>query len=109
MKVMKTKRVSKIARGRYAKSQVLKGRKEKTAGGLTKDALTRNKYGKVVSKRRSAQAKKRYASSAFRNWIEAVKNARRSLHVTSFCCVKGKTAQGIAVYDKARAIYEGRT
>mmetsp|Transcript_25056 Transcript_25056/g.48008 ORF Transcript_25056/g.48008 Transcript_25056/m.48008 type:complete len:93 (+) Transcript_25056:87-365(+) len=54
-RVMKAKRVSKIARGRMAKALVLRGKHEKTAGGLRADGLMKNKRGKVVSKRQSAQ------------------------------------------------------
>merc|ERR1711896_124007 len=54
----KKKRVSKIAKGRMAYSMLLKGKKEKTVGGLTAKDLTKNKYGKVVSKKASAKAKK---------------------------------------------------
>merc|ERR1712185_187624 len=103
----KGKRTSKIARGKLAKSQVLKGRKEKTTGGLTKDQLTRNKNGRIVSKRRSATMKKLYATSALRRWTQATKAARRALNVTGFCAMNGKTAHGKAVYAKAKAIYHG--
>ena len=49
--VKRAKKVSKIARGKRAKSAVFHGRKEKTVSGLTKEALTTNKSGKVVSKK----------------------------------------------------------
>merc|ERR1739848_876195 len=69
MKAMKEKSVSKIARGSHAKSMVLRGTKEKTVGGMTAKDLTKNKYGKVVSKKRSAFAKKS-------PWIQAISKAR---------------------------------
>merc|ERR1712196_522521 len=72
MKAMKKKSVSKIARGSHAKSMVLRGSKEKTAGGMTAKDLLRNKYGKVVSKKRSAFAKKS-------PWIQAISKARKAL------------------------------
>ena len=50
MKVMKAKRVSQVAKGRMAKSMVFKGKKAKTSGGLTQEALMMNKRGRVVSK-----------------------------------------------------------
>merc|ERR1711992_135855 len=52
-KAMKAKRVSKIAKGRLAKALVLRGSKEKTQGGLTKDMIIKNKRGKLVSKKQS--------------------------------------------------------
>merc|ERR1712228_78069 len=100
MKAMKAMKVSKIARGKRARSKVFSGLKEKTAGGLTKEQLMKNKNGKVVNKAASARAKKRYASSGFGKWVEAVKAARKQLGIVGFCAVNGKTAQGKALYAK---------
>merc|ERR1712224_251151 len=68
----KKKKVSKIAKGRFSKVLVLRGKKEKTVGGLTAKDLIKNKYGRVVSKKASAKAKKS-------PWIQAVANARSAL------------------------------
>merc|ERR1719158_2509199 len=54
----KKKTVSKIAKGRMAKVLVFRGSKEKTVGGMTAASLTKNKNGKIVSKKRSAFGKK---------------------------------------------------
>merc|ERR1712066_795976 len=54
----KAKRESIIARGRFRKFQVLSGKKKHTVGGLKKEDLTKNKYGKIVSKKLSSQGKK---------------------------------------------------
>merc|ERR1712185_731465 len=70
----KKKKVSKVAKGRMAYSMVLKGKKEKTVGGLTAKDLTKNKYGKVVSKKASAKSKKS-------PWIQAVAAARKALSI----------------------------
>merc|ERR1711933_282024 len=51
--VMKAKKVSKIAKGKRARVQVFNGSKEKTATGLRKDGLVKNKRGKIVSKKAS--------------------------------------------------------
>merc|ERR1719343_1830325 len=72
MKAMK-KRASTIARGRAAKAMVLKGSKVKTGGGLTKDKLTKNKSGKIVSKAASAVSKKAYQGSKAQAWSKATK------------------------------------
>merc|ERR1711994_77490 len=105
MKAMKkAKKVSVIARGRFAKAAVFKGRKAKTVGGLTKESLTKSKAGKIVSKAASARAKKNYAQSALKKWIDAVTLARKQLGVKGFLAVNGKTARGKAVYAKAKAI-----
>merc|ERR1719323_2865112 len=104
MKAMKVKRTSIIARGKLAKALVFRGSKQKTSGGLTKDTLTKNKDGKIVSKAKSARAKKDWAKSALKKWVDAVKQARKALNVKGFCAVNGKTATGKAVYAKAKAI-----
>merc|ERR550532_2982631 len=105
MKAMKVKRTSTIARGKLAKALVFRGSKQKTSGGLTKDTLTKNKTGRIVSKSKSARGKKNFANSALKRWIDAVKQARKELKITGFCAVNGKTATGKAVYTKAKAIF----
>merc|ERR1711915_21384 len=59
----KAKRVSKVAKGRGAKARVFRGSKARTSGGLKKSDLTKNREGKIVSKKRSDLAKKRYVKS----------------------------------------------
>merc|ERR1719335_1208663 len=103
MKAMKAKRVSKIARGKLAKAVVLRGGKFKTAGGLTKDMLFKNKRGKIVSKKASAAGKINFAKVA--GWIAAVQNARKALDVTGFVAINGRTGQGKALYAKAKAMH----
>merc|ERR1712150_75959 len=105
MKAMKkVKKVSVIARGKYARAAVFKGKKAKTVGGLTKETLTKSKSGKIVSKAASARGKKMYAQSALKKWVDAIQQARKQLGIIGFCAVGGKTAQGKALYAKAKAI-----
>merc|ERR1719265_4995 len=102
MKVMKKKKVTKVARGRFAKALVFKGTREKTAGGLTRDSLMKNKRGKIVSKRNNAKCKR-----AFKNvetWVEAFVQAREMLRVEGFHAINGKTLQGKALYYKTKAL-----
>merc|ERR1719191_761293 len=101
-KATKTKRVSKVARGRFAKALVLRGSKEKTVGGLRRDALMKNKRGKVVSKRASAAGKRRYAQ--IESWVEGVMAARSALRLTGFVAINGKSLIGKALYVKAKAL-----
>merc|ERR1719230_2480016 len=101
---MKSKRVSIIARGKLARSAVLSGRKTKTSSGLTKEKLMRNKFGKIVSKAASAAKKKAYANSKLKKWGDAVKAARKSLTLTGFVAINGKSAQGKALYAKAKSL-----
>merc|ERR1712188_180785 len=70
------------------------GSKEKTAGGMTAKDLLRNKYGKVVSKKKSAFAKKS-------PWIQAVTKARKALKITGFAAIK----KGTPLYAKAKEFF----
>merc|ERR1712087_1044685 len=104
MKAMKkVKKVSVIARGKLAKAAVFKGKKMKTVGGLTKDGLVKSKSEKIVRKAASARAKKQWARG-LKKWDDAVKQARTELKIKGFCAVGGKSAQGKALYAKAKAI-----
>merc|ERR1711881_791329 len=91
MKAMKKKTVSKVAKGRMAKAMVLRGTKAKTTGGLTAKDLTKNKYGKIVSKKRSAVSKTN-------TWMIAVKKARAALKIKGFAVIK----KGTPLYQKAK-------
>ena len=103
-KARKAKRVSKIAKGKRAKNSVFKGRKEKTASGHKKSDLMKNKNGKVVTKKSHAAGVKSYKRISA--WTTAVNKARTALKITGFCAVNGKTAQGKALYAKAKALYK---
>merc|ERR1711881_497150 len=94
MKAMKKKSVSKIAKGRMAYAMGLRGSKAKTIGGLTAKDLTRNKNGKIVSKKQSAQGKKH-------PWMQAVAKARKALKITGFVIMK----KGTPLYTKAKEFY----
>merc|ERR1712232_380416 len=100
---MKKKRVSKIARGKLAKSMVFRGSKVKTSGGLVQSSLMKNRTGKVVSKKMSQGAKKRYRNSKPAKWVAACQRARRAMNIRGFCAIGGKTAQGQAFLKKARS------
>merc|ERR1719449_360697 len=101
-KVMKKKKVSKIGRGRMAKALVFRGSKEKTASGLTRDSLMKNKRGKVVSKRNNAKGKRVFKN--IETWVEAFKQAREMLRVEGFHAINGKSLQGKALYYKTKAL-----
>ena len=95
MRRRKAKKVSKIGK----KWQVFKGTRVKSVGGLTKADLTKNKHGKVVSKKMSLRGKKH-------KWIAAVQAARKSLGIKGFQAIGGKSAKGQAVLKKARSLYK---
>merc|ERR1712007_64033 len=99
MKAMKKKSVSKIAKGKRGKSSVFLGNKEKTVGGLKKSDLTKNKAGKVVSKKSSAAGKKAY--KFIKDWTVACQKARKELGIKGFVAIK----KGSALYKKAKEFY----
>merc|ERR550517_1527054 len=103
-KAMKAKAVSKIARGVFAKSAVLSGRKEKTSGGLRKADLTKNGQGKEASRKMSARGKRAWASSKLKAWTDACKKARKALGLEGFVAVGGQSAAGKALYAKVKAL-----
>merc|ERR1712087_209072 len=105
---MKKKAMKKsvVAKGKMAKAMVLRGTKVKTSGGLKKENLKKNSKGKIVSKARSERAKKAYAGSALQKWAKACQQARKELDLKGMVCVGGKSAQGRALYAKAKAIYK---
>eukprot|EP00927_Polykrikos_kofoidii_P031012 TRINITY_DN26678_c1_g1_i1.p1 TRINITY_DN26678_c1_g1~~TRINITY_DN26678_c1_g1_i1.p1 ORF type:complete len:195 (-),score=30.94 TRINITY_DN26678_c1_g1_i1:455-1039(-) len=98
----KPKRVSKIARGRLARSLVLRGSKEKTVGGLTSNDLVKNKRGKIVSKRASAVGTNHYRN--IKPWLTSFMEARQALQVRGFVAINGNTLQGKALYVKSKAL-----
>ena len=100
----KAMKISKIAKGKRARASVFKGSKEKTQTGLTKANLTKNKKGKIVSKKASANGKKSY--SRISAWTKACQQARKALGIRGFCPIGGKTAQGKALYAKVKSIYK---
>merc|ERR1719324_1368533 len=104
MKSMKSMKKSGVASGHGAKARVFSGKKAKTSGGLTKGDLKVNKNGKVVSKAASDRAKKMFEKNGLKEWCMAIKKARKELGLTGFVAIKGRTAQGKALYAKAKAI-----
>merc|ERR1712072_1667258 len=98
--VMKSSKRSKIARGRGAKARVFRGKKEKTASGLTKQMLMKSKRGKVVSKKSHASGKK--AFKRIQAWVASVKAARKALQFKGFVPIGGRSARGKALYAKSK-------
>merc|ERR1719330_1008971 len=101
MKAKTAMKISKVAKGKRAKASVFSGRKEKTSSGLKKTDLVKSKSGKIVSKKMSLVAKKRYASTIGK-WTAAVTKARKALGVKGFVAVK----KGSALYNRAQQFYK---
>jgi hypothetical protein len=97
----KAKKVSIIARNKYAKLTVFRGTagKQKTQGGLTKADLKKNKNGKIVSKKQSARGQKN-------KWAIALNKARKALGIKGFQAIGGKSAKGQALLKKTRSFYK---
>merc|ERR1719504_632212 len=96
MRAMKKKAVSKIAKGKFARSVVFRGSKAKTATGLTKGDLIKNKRGKIVTKKSVAAGKKAYSN--IKGWTAACQKARKALGIKGFVAIK----KGSALYKKAK-------
>merc|ERR1711904_459140 len=62
---------------------------------MTAASLTKNKHGRVVSKKRSALSKKS-------GWIAAVSKARKALGLKGFVAIK----RGSDLYKKAKELYQ---
>ena len=100
----KRKRVGSVATGPRARLLVFLGKKERTKYGLRKEDLTLNHYGKVVSKKVSDVSKQRFGKHACNAWCEAVSIARETLGMVGFVPVGGSSAEGQALYKKAKSI-----
>ena len=97
-RVMRRRKVKTIGR----KWQVYRGTRTRTAGGLRKEDLMRNKAGKIVSRKQHLHSKK---NKSIGNWTVAVKKARNAMNVKGFVPVGGKTAEGQALLQKAHSFY----
>ncbi|CAE8629584.1 unnamed protein product [Polarella glacialis] len=88
---------------KMAKAVAFRGGDAGGATHLKQEDLVKNSQGKIVSKRASEAAKKRYADSSLGKWTEAVKKARSDLGVVGFSAVK----KGSPLYEKAQEYYKG--
>jgi len=82
--------------------EVFYGKKRFTRGGLTKKDLIINARGKVVSKKMSANAKKKNVKAMA--WCSSVKQARKELKIVGFIKINRGT-EGIKLYKRAKAIF----
>ena len=86
--------------GRNEYLRVWNGSQKKTSGGLTRKDLKKNKVGRIVSRKRSAEASRRYRSKAYAHVREAFEESqfgkghrsrrRRSTKKKSRRCKHGK-------------------
>jgi len=106
MKRRKAMKVSKIAKGKRAKSSVFRGTKIKTSGGLLKTDLIKSKTGKIVSKKASARAKLTFKTNGLARWIAAFLKARKDLKTKGFVPIGGKSPQGRALLARIRFYFK---
>jgi hypothetical protein len=92
MKAMKKKKAMKKLKAFTLKRYAFTGKVSKTASGLTKADLVKNKRGKIVSKKVSARQKNN-------PWIIAVQKARKALGTKGFAKIK----KGTPLYTKAKS------
>merc|ERR1719408_350412 len=88
MKVMKSKKVSFIAKGPRAKAVVFLGlgSTTKTSSGFKKSDLMKNKTGKIVTKKQHAAGKKAYRN--IKAWTTACTQAKKDLGLKGFVAIK---------------------
>lgn len=93
--VMKAVKSSSIG----SRSQVLKGQKLKTKGGMRASDLIKNKDGKVVSKKLHLNGKQKYELNLAK-WVNACSKARKELGLIGFVAVK----KGTPFYNLAKEL-----
>merc|ERR1719193_432470 len=86
--------------------QVFHGKKQFTRGGLTKKDLIINARGKVVSKKMSANAKKKNVKAML--WCTSVKQARKELKIVGFIKIN-RGEKGVKLYKRAKKIFADLT
>lgn len=96
-KVMKAKKVDNVARGKRALHMVFTGSKKRTATGIKKEDIKKNKRGKLVTVRRSAAGAKAYGNIA--RWVTACQKARTELGLVGFVAIN----KGSLFYETAKA------
>merc|ERR1719188_652885 len=94
MKAKPMKAMKKIS-AKLARRHLFAGKISKTKTGLSKADVTKNKAGRIVSKKASARSKKS-------PWIAACKAARAALKLKGFVALK----KGSAYYEKAKELYK---
>ncbi|MFM7985793.1 MAG: hypothetical protein ACKPKO_41410, partial [Candidatus Fonsibacter sp.] len=97
MKAMKATRVSRFAKGKFAKRVVFNGNKDNTYTGLQKSDITKSKSGNIVTRKQHAAGMKAYAY--IKAWADAVQKPRKEFGVRGLAAVK----QGVALYKAAKA------
>lgn len=86
-------------KGKMMLYEVVSGRKAKTAGGLQKEDIEKNRWGKLVPKRKAVSQKKN-------TWMVATSEARKALGITGFCPCGGSTKQGKELYKMAKKLHQ---
>merc|ERR1712196_309137 len=96
MKAMKAMKKKKPISAKLARRHVFAGKISKTKSGYTAAAFKKNKIGKIVSKKVSAQAK-----APLGPWVAACQQAKKALNMKGFAVIK----KGTPLYTKAKELY----
>ena len=89
MRVMQAKKVSGSAKGKMASSAVLRSTKVQTFIGMFEVSFVQSESDKIGVRAASAHAKKAFADSAAKAWLESRKAARQELDSSDFVCIGG--------------------
>lgn len=87
---------------RAQRNRVMSGEMEKTKTGLSKDSLTRSKFGKIVSKKK--QQLGRSTAQTKGSWLWCVAKARSDLGIKGFC-VLNRGPLGKRLYARAKVLF----
>merc|ERR1712156_488315 len=88
---------------RGTRTQVWRGTRTKVkTTGQTKDALMKNKRGRVVSKKANAAGKRTYKRNGLNKWTKAFMQARKNLGLKGFVACK----KGTKFYKEAMKLYK---
>ena len=88
-----------MGRRKGSRAAVMNGSADETVGRLKSRDLKKNKSGKLVSKKQSANGKKNYEH--IKGWTNSVKKARKMLGIKGFQAVK----KGSRLYNTAKEIH----
>jgi len=100
---VKRRRKAKRLSLRAQRNRVMRGAMSKTKTGLTKDNLTFNKNGKIVSKKKNDLMTKRAATKG--SWIWCMKEARKQLNITGFVKLN-RGDDGVKLYKRAKLLQQ---
>merc|ERR1712183_435229 len=102
-RVVRRRRKARRVSIRGTRAQVWRGTRTKVkTTGQTKDALMKNKSGKIISKKAFKAGQKAYKKNGLSKWTKAFMQARKNLKVKGFKPCK----KGTKLYKEAMRLYK---